>query len=218
MHVPGLCTRFENSYFGTARYAHNLNKHYAHNLLTGYKQLRRVSMSNLPLHQGRDDRYGKTERKNLTLTTEAMDAIQAYADRHGLYFSVAIESLALIGLGRTTAETLPRLVTNWLERVVRQQFNRLARLLSAMAIVAGEVNHKADVMLLQTIWREARLDPANFTANMQVSIDLQDQPDGLARQIRDEICLLAHEKALERLKKPLGENDKLWQTEPVDEA
>jgi hypothetical protein len=175
-------------------------------------------MSNPPVYESRQERYGKTEKKTLTLTTEAMDAIQAYADRHGIYFSVAIESLALMGLGRTTAETLPRLVTNRLEQVVRQQFNRLARLLSAMAIVAGEVNHKADVLLLQTIWREARLDPANFTTNMQVSIDPQEQPAALARQIRDEICSLAHEKALERLKKPLGENDKLWQAEPVDEA
>lgn len=76
--------------------------------------------------QGRDDRYGKTIRKNLTLTQEAIEAIEAYAERHNLYFSVAVETLAMMSLGRETAETLPRLTANLLERLMLWQFNRFA--------------------------------------------------------------------------------------------
>lgn len=175
-------------------------------------------MTDTPWHESRQDRYGKTEKKTLTLTHEAIDTVQAYADRHGLYFSVAIESLALMGLGQTTAETLPRLITNLLERVLNRQFNRFAKLLSRAAIAAEETNYKADVLLLQTIWREARLDPDHFIENMQVSAAPQDQPDALARQIRDEICAGAHDEALTRLKKPLGENDILLPKGVADET
>jgi hypothetical protein len=175
-------------------------------------------MDNLIIHQSRDDRYGKTERKNLTLTAESVAAVQAYADRHGLHFSVAVETLTLMGLGHTTAESLPRLVANLLERVLNRQFNRFAKLLSSAAIAAGEVNHKADVLLLQTIWREARQDPESFVDRLMVSTDPNEQPDALARQLRDEVCADAHKTAVARLKKPLGENGKFWKTEVADES
>lgn len=174
-------------------------------------------MTDIPIHESRQDRYGKTEKKTLTLTNEAMDTIQAYADRHGLYFSVAIESLALMGLGQTTAETLPRLVANLLERSLNWQFNRFAKLLSYAAVAAEEVNYKTDILLLQTIWREARLDPHNFIENMQVSADPNDRPDGLTRQIRDEICADAQAAAVARLQKPLSELVSLLTQEAGDE-
>jgi hypothetical protein len=175
-------------------------------------------MDNLIIHQSRDDRYGKTERKNLTLTAEAVAAVQAYADRHGLHFSVAVETLALMGLGQSLAENLPRLVANLLERTVSRQFNRLARLLSLAAMSAEEANHKADVLLLQTIWREARQAPEDFVDRLLVSTDPNEQPDALARQLRDEVCVAAHETAVARLKKPLGKNGIVWETGVADET
>jgi hypothetical protein len=175
-------------------------------------------MTNVSMHESRQERYGKTEKKTLTLTNEAIETIQAYADRHGLYFSVAVESLALMGLGQTTAESLPRLVANLLERVLNRQFNRFAKLLSSAAIAAEEANHKADVLLLQTIWREARQDPEDFVDRLLVSTDPNEQPDALARQLRDEVCADAHETAVARLKKPLGENGIVWETGVADEA
>jgi len=105
------------------------------------------------IQENRADRYGKTERKNLTLTIETIEVVQAYADRHGLYFSVAIETLALMGLGHTTAESLPRLVASLLERALNRQFNRFAKLLSYAVIAAEKINYKTDVLLLQTICR-----------------------------------------------------------------
>jgi hypothetical protein len=118
-----------------------------------------------------------------------------------------------MGLGQTTAETLPRLVANLLERALNRQFNRFAKLLSLAAISAEEANYKADVLLLQTIWREARLDPDNFAGNLMVSADPADQPDALARRLRDELKADAHEAAVARLKKPLSENNTLMEME-----
>lgn len=170
-----------------------------------------------PIQENREDRYGKTERKHVSLLTETVEAVQAYADRHGLYFSVAVESLVLLGLQQAPAETLPRLVANLLERALNRQFNRFAKLIAYAAISAEEVNYKTDVLLLQTIWREARLDPTDFIEKMQVSTDPQARPDYEVRQIRDDICEDAHETAVSRLKKPMSNIGALWQVEDDDE-
>ncbi len=175
-------------------------------------------MTDIPINESREDRYGKTDRKHISLTEEAADLIQAYADRHALFFSVAIETLALMGLGHTTADSLPRLVTNLLERTLSRQFNRFAKLLALTAVTAEEINHKTDVLLLQTIWREARVDPDNFIENMWVSDDPYEQPDGQVRQIRNEVRADAHTRALSRLKEPLGHKGVLWDSEATDEA
>ena len=165
------------------------------------------------MQENREERYGKTERKHVSLMAETVEVVQEYADRHGLYFSVAVESLVLLGLKQAPAETLPRLVANMLERALNRQFNRFAKLIAYAAISAEEVNYKTDVLLLQTIWREAQLDPANFIEKMQVSTDPQDQPDQLVRQIRDGICDDAHDEAVTRLKKPMNNIGALWQME-----
>lgn len=175
-------------------------------------------MTDIPIHESRQDRYGKTEKKTLTLTNDAIDTIQAYADQHGLYFSVAIESLALMGLGQATAETLPRLVANLLERTLNWQFNRFAKLHSQSILSAEAINYKVDLLLLQTIWREARLDPDKFVEKMQVSTNPHDQPDARAREIRDEMRGDAHEVAVTRLKKALGEDEPLLPKEVAHAA
>jgi len=174
-------------------------------------------MTDIPIPENREDRYGKTERKNITLTSEVIETVQAYADRHGLYFSVAIETLALMSLGKTTADSSPRLVANLLERALNRQFNRFAKLIATAAISAEEVNCKADVLLLQMIRHEAQMDADNFIAKMQVSTDPQVQPDRRVRQIRDAICEDAHDAAVTHLKKPMTHIGLLWRVEADNE-
>jgi hypothetical protein len=157
----------------------------------------------------RSERYGRTQKKTLTLTREAIEAIEAWSEAHDLYFSVAIETLAMVGLGRRSVETLPRLVTNLLERTLNRQFNRFAKLLSLAAIAAEEANWKADALLLQHIWREARQDPEGFMDNMTVSVDPADRPAAQTRRLRDQLRKDAHEEAVQRLKQPLAANDVL---------
>ena len=141
----------------------------------------------------REARYGKTGRKHISLTLEAMGDIQAYADRHKLYFSVAIESLALMGLGNNKAESLPRMVSNLLERAISQQFNRFATILSKIIISAEETNDKTSLLLLQLIREAAQQDPTHFANNLIVSKNPIVEPDATVRQMKDAVCNDAHE-------------------------
>jgi hypothetical protein len=161
--------------------------------------------------ESRPERYGKTERKHVTLLPETVEVVQAYAERHRLNFSVAIETLVQTGLGQTTAETMPRLVASQLERIVNRQFNRFAKLLAMTAITAKELDYKADVLLLQMIWREAREDAAEFPTRLEVSTDPEEQPAALAREIRDAIRTLAHQDAVVAIQKPVQEIGSLWE-------
>ncbi len=162
-------------------------------------------MIDIPIHESREKRYGKTQRKHISLTLPAIEAVQAYADRHKLNFSVATETLALMGLGNATAESLPRMTAATIERVFNKQFNRFAKLLTYAAIASEEANYKSDLLLLQAVWREAQRDPKNFIANMQVSPEPHVQPDASVREIRDEIGIEAHDHAIVRLREPLRE-------------
>lgn len=174
-------------------------------------------MTEITIQENREDRYGKTERKNLTLTSEAVEAVQAYADRHGLYFSVAIESLALMGLGHASAESLPRLVGNLLERLFNRQFNRFAKLISYAAISAEEANEKANFLILQLFRREARRDPDNFLSTMYLSTDPNSQPDVQVRQATKGLSDGIHEDAVAHLRKPLRDIIELLKVEVADE-
>ena len=164
-------------------------------------------MSDVPILKTRQARYGKTRKKTITLTENGTAAILYYAKSNGLDFSVAIESLALMSLGQTTAETLPRLVANVLERTIQWQFNRFAKLLSQTILAAEATNYKVDVLLLQMLWEQALLDPNKFVQKMQVSHDPDLEPDATVRAVRREIQKHAHEAAIHRLKKTLGPDE-----------
>jgi hypothetical protein len=151
----------------------------------------------------RQERYGVTRRKNITITESAHRQIEEWAEVNGAYFSVAIETLALIGLGVEDAALLPRLVENTVERVFQRQFHRLARLLAAMAVAAAEANLKADALLLQLIRREAAADPERFVQNMTVSSDPAERLDARIRQMRDEMKAMTHAQAVAQLKPSL---------------
>ena len=174
-------------------------------------------MTTLPTHEDRQARYGRTEKKTLSLTTEAIEAIQAYADTHNLYFSVAVESLSLLGLGKEAADSYPRALSNMMERVLTYQFGRFAKMLSLAVLSAEEANYKADVLLLQMIGHAERLDPEHFMEKLYFSMEPDVQPDAQVRQLRDVIIDDAREWAVARMKQPLAETVALWKVEESDE-
>ena len=174
-------------------------------------------MKTLPVHEDRRARYGRTEKKMITLTAEAIEAIQAYASEHNLYFSVAVESLSLMGLGKEAAEIYPRTLSNIVERTVTHQFGRFAKMLSLAVLSAEEANYKADVLLLQMIGHAERLDPEHFLEKLQFSSEPDVQPDARVRQLRDDIIDDAREWAVARMKQPLAETMALWNVEGCDE-
>lgn len=156
-----------------------------------------------PVDATRQERYGVTRRKNITITESSHRQIEAWAEENGAYFSVAIETLALIGLGVEDAALLPRLVGNTVERVFQRQFHRLAKLLAVTAIAAAESNLKADALLLQLIRREAAADPDRFVQNMTVSSDPAQRTDARIRQMRDDMKAMIHAQAVAQLKPSL---------------
>ena len=174
-------------------------------------------MTTLPTHEDRQARYGRTEKKTLSLTTEAIEAIQAYADTHNLYFSVAVESLSLMGLGKEVADSYPRALSNMVERTLTYQFGRFAKMLSLAVLSAEEANYKADVLLLQMIGHAERLDPEHFMEKLYFSMEPDAQPDAQVRQLRDVIIDDAREWAVARMKRPLAETVALWKVEESNE-
>ena len=174
-------------------------------------------MTTLPIHEDRQARYGRTEKKMVTLTTEAIEAIQAYASAHNLYFSVAVESLSLMGLGKEAADSYPRVLSNIIERTLTYQFGRFAKMLSLTVLSAEEANYKADVLLLQMIGQAERLDPEHFLEKMQFSSEPDVQPDATVRQLRDGIKDDARQLAVARMKRPLAETVALWKMGESDE-
>jgi hypothetical protein len=147
-----------------------------------------------------EDRYGKTERKHVTLTKDTIETIEKYAKQHRLTFSVAIETLAMMGMNRTAAEALPRLLTGLLDSILNRYLGRYARLSSQAAMAAEEANTKADFMVLQTLWREARQDPDGFEEKLGISLNPNVQPDRRVRELQQQVKDLAQTAAIERLR------------------
>lgn len=162
-------------------------------------------MNNNDYATTRAERYGATRKKNITITDFAHEQIEAWAEEHGYYFSVAIETLALIGLGNDEAALMPRLVENAVERVFRWQLNRLARILTIAAASATEANIKADTLLLHLIRQEAEEDPEHFAQNMAVSADPNDRLAARIRRMRDDVRAMTRQQSADRLRRPLAE-------------
>ena len=78
-----------------------------------------------------------TERKQVWLTPEARDLIQAWADREGTTFSAAIETLARLGLGQEPRDAWGPALTSKVVRAVRADLGRIVALFAATAIDAG---------------------------------------------------------------------------------
>lgn len=163
-------------------------------------------------------RYGATRRTHVSVTHLAYDQIQEWADKQGISFSAAIESLALIGLGQETAELLPLLISGLMERLLARQFNRFAKLLSLAALSAEEANGKIDTMLLNLVRQEAVADPARFVTNMSVSSDPQDRTAVQIRKLRDDMKRNAQAASLKRLKRKLQPDETLITQTETDEA
>lgn len=147
-----------------------------------------------------EDRYGKTERKHVTLTKDTIETVDRYAKEQGLTFSVAIETLAMMGMNRASADALPRLLSELLDKTLNRYLGRCNRLSTQAVMAAEEANTKADFLVLQTLWREARQDPTGFEEKLGVSLNPADQPDGRVRQLQQQVKELAQAAAVERLR------------------
>ncbi len=166
----------------------------------------------------RKARYGVTRRTHISVTHTAYDQIQTWADEQGISFSAAMESLALIGLGQDTVVQLPLLINSLLERLVKGQFNRFAKLLSLAVLSSEEANVKADMVLLNLIRQEADANPSQFVQTMTVSTDPNNQKAIQIRKLREGMQRHAQDAALKRLKRPLSSHERLIKSSTADDV
>ena len=174
-------------------------------------------MTNNQLDNTRKARYGITRRTHISITHPAYEQVHEWAKKHGISFSAAMESLALIGLEQELATQLPLLINSLLERVLMQQFNRFAKLLSLAVLSSEEANVKVDTILLNLIRQEAQVNPSQFIQAMSVSTDPNNGTAMQIRNLREGMQRHAQDEALKRLKRPLSPQERVISQPAVDE-
>ncbi|HEX2033438.1 MAG TPA: hypothetical protein VHS99_04570 [Chloroflexota bacterium] len=81
--------------------------------------------------------YVRTARKQVCLTAEGRALIQEWADREGVSFSAAIETLARLGLREDPRDAWGPALTSKVVRAVRADLGRIVGVFAATAIDAG---------------------------------------------------------------------------------
>ena len=158
-------------------------------------------------------RPDKTYSKHIKLTEFGREKIDAWAQANGINFSAAIETLALMGLeDERSSYAIPALRATTLQGI-RLAFNRIARLLSAIAIEAAASRTMSEGVMLQLIRELATDYPDDFAAMMRVSRDSRDLLHGRIRAFHEDIKASVEQDAIRRLKKPVTRMQELFEAE-----
>jgi hypothetical protein len=148
-------------------------------------------------------RLETTQPKTVCLTGPGQAKIQAWADANDLNFSAAIETLALLGLDDERSDhIIPALRATTLQGI-RLAFNRLARLLSDMAMEAAMARAMSEGVMLQLIREVAADHPDDFEAVMSVRRDSKRTADVRIRRFHEVIKASMKEEAIQRLRNPV---------------
>lgn len=163
-----------------------------------------------PADDVRARRPDKTYPKHIMLTVFGREKIEAWAEANGLNFSAAIETLALMGLDdERSSYAIPALRATTLQGI-RLSFNRIARLLSDIAIEAAASRTMSEGIMLQLIRELAVEHPDDFVDMMNISRDGRNQAHTRIRAFHDDITHSAEQKAIRRLKKSVSRVQELF--------
>jgi hypothetical protein len=153
-----------------------------------------------PADDVRTRRPDKTYSKHIMLTEFGREKIEAWAKANGLNFSAAIETLALMGLDdERSSYAIPALRATTLQGI-RLSFNRIARLLSDIAIEAAASRTMSEGIMLQLIRELAAKHPDDFVAMVNISRDGRNQLHQRIRRLHDDIKNDAEQDAIRRIK------------------
>lgn len=150
-------------------------------------------------------RRGEKHKKTVTLTDNGREQIQAYADKHQMTFSAALEVLALIGMEADLTAILLPLVQETVNQALQRNFNRLAKLSLLGAAEAAMAHDLTTMLLLQFIRLEAYAHPDDFEERMLVSYEAEDSLDVRIRQMYAEARDIARSRQQRVLKTPLAD-------------
>lgn len=161
----------------------------------------------------RTRRPDKTYSKHIMLTEFGRKKIEAWAQANGVNFSAAIETLALLGLDdERSSYAIPALRATTLQGI-RLAFNRLARLLSDIAIEAAASRTMTEGIMLQLIRELATEHPDDFTAMMRISRDGRNRVHARIRTFHEDIKTTVEQEAISRLKRPVSRVQELFADE-----
>lgn len=148
----------------------------------------------------RTRRPDKTYSKHIMLTEFGRIKIDAWAQANGLNFSAAIETLALMGLDdERSSYAIPALRATTLQGI-RLSFNRIARLLSDIAIESATTRTLSEGIMLQMIRELATKHPDDFIAMMNVSRGGRNELHQRIRRMHDDVKNNTEKAAIRRIK------------------
>ena len=104
----------------------------------------------------------KRVTKNCTFSETTIAYIEQYAKRHDMYFSHAIEALALMSLRETRMLGITQVLQTVIQQEIRRQYNRIAKLCAYTAIQAGTAKEAAQALYWWMILQELEIYTADL--------------------------------------------------------
>jgi len=150
-------------------------------------------------------RYGRTNKKMISLTDDGREQIQRFADAHSMSFSAAIETLALIGMNADLTHLLVPLLREVVNKALQGNFNRIAKLSLIGAAESAMAHELASMLLMQLIRREAHDHADDFEMRLLVSYEPEDILDARIRQAFSDARKVARNRQRRVLKTGLAE-------------
>lgn len=161
-------------------------------------------------------RSDKTYSKHIMLTEFGREKIEAWAEANGINFSAAIETLALLGLDdERSSYAIPALRATTLQGI-RLSFNRIARLLSDIAVESAVARTMSEGIMLQLVRQQAAAFPDDFENRMRVSRDGRFPLDTRIRTHLADITSHIELAAIKRIKRPVAQVENLLVADEED--
>jgi hypothetical protein len=154
-------------------------------------------------------RLQSTKRKSVRLTPQGLTRIDTWAKANELNFSAAIETLALIGLEKESVDyIIPALRTTTLQ-ALQLSFNRLARLLSDIAVESAVARTTSEGILLQLLREVAAAHPDDFEDVVNVRRDGSRDIDARIRRLHKDIKAGMEAASVVRLRDAVSQVEEL---------
>lgn len=140
----------------------------------------------------------KRATKNCTFSETTISYIEQYAEKHGMYFSHAVEALALMSLRETRMLGITQVLQTVVQEEIRRQYNRIAKLSAYTAIQAGTAKETAQALYWWVILQELELYTEGLKPHDQPTIK------GLAGQFGLSPDAIGSEAAMGLFKSRMG--------------
>lgn len=166
----------------------------------------------------RTRRPDKTYSKHIMLTGLGWEKIEAWAKKNKLNFSASIETLALMGLDdERSSYIIPALRATTVQGI-RLSFNRIARLLSDIAIESAASRTMSEAIMLQMIRELADEYPDDFKDKSRISRDGRNLFHARIRAYHEDIKASVEQDAIRRLKKSTSRVEELFAGDEGEET